>query len=84
MEAALTAAGRGHAVILCEKKRELGERLPVSGRCRLKTRLGEYLERQARWVREAGVEINLNTEVTTDLAERIARMRLLPPWARIP
>ena len=71
MEAALTAANRGHQVILCEASDTLGGVLNCEEQVPFKKRLGEYLKRQARRVEEAGVEIRLNTPVTPDLAKEI-------------
>ena len=72
MEAALTAARRGHKVILCEASDRLGGALRCEELVPFKKRLGEYLDRQARRVADAGVEIRLNTPVTKELAESIA------------
>ena len=72
MEAALTAARRGHDVILCEASNELGGVLKCEKLVPFKKRLDEYLKRQARRVKEAGVEIRLNTPVTEELAKEIA------------
>ena len=72
MEAALTAARRGHKVILCERSDELGGVLKCEKLVPFKKRLDEYIKRQARRVREEGVEIRLNTPVTKELAEQIA------------
>ena len=71
MEAALTAAKRGHDVILCEASDTLGGVLKCEALVPFKKRLGEYLERQARRVREAGVEVRLNTKVTPDFARSL-------------
>ena len=72
MQAALTAARRGHKVILCEKTDRLGGVLLCEGRVPFKKHLHEYLAQQARRVRKAGVEVRLNTEVTPELAREIA------------
>ncbi len=71
MEAALTAARRGHEVILCEASDALGGILRCEKNVPFKARLGEYLARQARRVTEAGVEVRLGTPVTRELAERL-------------
>ena len=71
MEAALTAARRGHEVILCEAADRLGGVLNCEEAVPFKARLGEYLARQARRVREAGVEVRLNTPVTPELAREL-------------
>ena len=72
MEAALTAARRGHTVILCEASDRLGGVLNCEELVPFKKRLGEYLRRQERRVREAGVEVRMNTSVTPALAKEIA------------
>jgi len=64
MQAALTCAERGHDVILCEKSGRLGGTLRCEEQVPFKAKLDYYLNRQARKVAEAGVEIRLNTEVT--------------------
>ncbi len=70
LEAAITAAGRGHQVLLCEKSDQLGGILKSEQALPFKYemyQLGITLERQAR---EAGVEIRLNTEVTPEFVEQ--------------
>ena len=71
MQAALTAAERGHKVILCEKKDELGGALRCERNVPFKAKLDAYLNQQAERLARAGVEIRLNTEVTPALAESL-------------
>ena len=68
MEAALTAAKRGHRVVLCEKGPKLGGVLLCEDKVPFKTHLKEYLERQAMLCARYGVEIRLNTPVTPEYA----------------
>jgi len=68
MEAALTAAKRGHKVILCEKGPKLGGVLLCEDKVPFKTHLKQYLGRQAMLCERAGVEIRLNTTVTPEYA----------------
>ena len=68
MQAALTSAERGHDVILCEKEGRLGGSLLCEGNVPFKRKLRDYLDRQARKVAEAGIEIRLNTKVTPEYA----------------
>ncbi len=68
MQAALTAARRGHEVTLCEKGAQLGGVLLCEDKAPFKKHLKEYLERQAMLCRRAGVEIRLNTPVTPEYA----------------
>ena len=72
MQAAITAAQRGHDVILCEKTDKLGGVLNCEHAVPFKKPLSEYLERQARNVKEAGVDIRMHTEVTPELAESLS------------
>ncbi len=70
LEAAVTAARRGHHVALCEKSGSLGGILKCEQAIDFKHEmyeLGITLERQARL---EGVEIRLNTEVTAEYAEQ--------------
>ena len=71
MQAALTAAKRGHEVILCEKSDRLGGVLLCEDKVPFKKNLAKYLERQAMLVGRAGVDIRLNTEVTYDYAKGV-------------
>lgn len=70
MKAAVTAAGRGHRVILCEKSRELGGALKFAKSIPFKHDLYGLVRNLEIEMNKAGVEIRLNTEVTRDLAER--------------
>ena len=71
MQAALTAAERGHKVILCEKAGELGGAIRCERNVPFKAKLDEYLNQQAFRLARAGVDVRLNTEVTHDLAESL-------------
>ena len=72
MQAAITAAQRGHDVTLCEKTDKLGGVLNCEHEVSFKKPLTEYLDRQARTLKAAGVDIKLNTEVTPELAKKLA------------
>jgi len=72
MQAALTAAARGHEVVLCEKSDKLGGVLKCEQDVSFKRNLGIYIERQADAVEKAGVSIVLNTPVTPKIAEKYA------------
>ncbi len=71
MEAALACARRGHEVVLCEKTGRLGGVLNCEEKVPFKARLAEYLRRQEKLVREAGVDVRLNTEATPEYAEAL-------------
>lgn len=71
MQAALTAAKRGHTVTLAEKSGRLGGVLLCEENVPFKIHLHEYLENQARRVKEAGIKVLLNTELTPQQAEEM-------------
>jgi 2,4-dienoyl-CoA reductase-like NADH-dependent reductase (Old Yellow Enzyme family) len=68
MEAALTAAARGHEVILCEKSDRLGGVLLCEDKVPFKARLSEYIELQKRRIGRAPIDLRLCTEVTAAFA----------------
>ncbi|SHH86384.1 2,4-dienoyl-CoA reductase [Sporobacter termitidis DSM 10068] len=70
MQAAITAARRGHEVMLCEKERALGGLLRFTATDSLKHDLRRFTEYLIRRVRDMNVKILLNTEVTGALVER--------------
>ncbi len=72
MQAALTAADRGHHVILCEKTDRLGGTLRCEENVSFKKKLDDYIEGQVRALGKAAVDIRLNTPVTPAFAEAIA------------
>jgi 2,4-dienoyl-CoA reductase-like NADH-dependent reductase (Old Yellow Enzyme family)/thioredoxin reductase len=71
MQAALTAAERGHEVILCERSDRLGGILNCETHVSFKRKLEHYLRKQALLVSRAPIEVRLNTAVTKGLAEDI-------------
>ncbi|MBQ9857732.1 MAG: FAD-dependent oxidoreductase [Oscillospiraceae bacterium] len=69
MKAALTAADRGHKVILCEKTDVLGGALRCEKTVSFKKKLDLYLNNQARRVSShPNIEVRLNTPATKELA----------------
>jgi len=70
--AAWTAARRGHQVILCEKESELGGILKSEQALPFKREMYQLAGTYAKFAREAGVEIRLNTEVTKTYVEKEA------------
>jgi 2,4-dienoyl-CoA reductase-like NADH-dependent reductase (Old Yellow Enzyme family)/NADPH-dependent 2,4-dienoyl-CoA reductase/sulfur reductase-like enzyme len=72
MKTAITAAQRGHKVILCEKSTELGGTLKCVRAISFKKDLYGLIKSLETQMRKAGVEIRLNTEVTKELVEREA------------
>ena len=72
MYAALTAAERGHEVILCEKESKLGGLLWFTDIDEHKESLRRYRDSLAVRCQRTGVDIRLNTEVTKELIEELA------------
>jgi len=71
MQAAITAAQRGHEVILCEKSERLGGVLRCEELVPFKERTERYLDHQVHMLEKSGVDVRLNTEVTPELAKEI-------------
>ena len=67
MQAAITAAERGHAVTLCEKTGSLGGALKHAAGVSFKEDLGRFKEYQIRKVGCLAIRVLLNTEVTPEL-----------------
>jgi 2,4-dienoyl-CoA reductase-like NADH-dependent reductase (Old Yellow Enzyme family)/thioredoxin reductase len=67
MQAAITAAERGHEVILCEKTDSLGGALKFARAVSFKEDVNRFNEYQIRKVGSLAVKVLLNTEVTPDL-----------------
>ena len=72
MQCAITAAERGHEVILCEKTDMLGGALKAERGVTFKSDLYGFIMTKALQMERAGVEVRLDTEVTRELAAKIA------------
>lgn len=70
LEAAITAAKRGHQVILCEKTDQLGGILKGEQAIPFKYEMYELGVTLGKQATEAGVEIRLNTPVTAEYIEK--------------
>ncbi|NLT16042.1 MAG: FAD-dependent oxidoreductase, partial [Clostridiales bacterium] len=70
MQAAITAARRGHKVVLCEKSGELGGALKYEKNIPFKADVYDLIRSKELELRRAGVEVRLNTPVTKDYAEK--------------
>lgn len=70
MQAALTAAENGHEVILCEKTERLGGHIRCEEKVPFKKKLMEYIDQRERFIREAGIEVRLNTTVTPEYVKQ--------------
>jgi 2,4-dienoyl-CoA reductase-like NADH-dependent reductase (Old Yellow Enzyme family) len=84
MQAALTAAERGHEVILCEKGDRLGGVLLCEAKVPFKARLDEYIELQRRRVESASIDLRLRTEVTAALAAEIEPYAIVAALGSLP
>lgn len=71
MEAALTAAQRGHEVILCEKSDRLGGLMNLLEYEPFKVRIGKYKRYMEYQLGKSTVDVRLNTEVTPELVKQI-------------
>jgi NADPH-dependent 2,4-dienoyl-CoA reductase/sulfur reductase-like enzyme len=70
IETAVTAANRGHSVILCEKSGELGGALRCERCIPFKSDLYGFIATKAIELKNAGVDVRLNTEVTPEYVEK--------------
>ena len=77
MEAAITAAERGHRVILCEKDSELGGATRYARYVSFKGQLELFRQYLIRRLTASGAEVRLNTAVTPELCRAIAPDMLL-------
>lgn len=71
MEAALTAAERGHEVILCEKNSCLGGLMRVIEKESFKVRIKKYREYMEHMIAKSPIDVRLNTEVTPELVQAL-------------
>lgn len=72
MEAAITAAERGHDVTLVEKGERLGGNLHPAGAAFFKEDVLKLIKVLERRVKKAGVKVVLNTEATTEYVKGFA------------
>lgn len=92
MEAALTAAQRGHKVILYEKNSHLGGQLLLSKHLWFKQEMIDYLQYMTIQLKKTGVNILMQTEATPELVEAsqpdavivaVGAEQIIPPIAGI-
>lgn len=72
MEAAITAAERGHQVTLAEKSGKLGGQFILASYPPVKQELAQGLKWMIREVKKKGVNVLLNTEVTAEMLKEAA------------
>lgn len=71
MKAALTAAERGHQVILLEKENVLGGKLSVADYDDYKQDLKRYRDYLLHQIDKSGVEVRLNTDATPEMIQKL-------------
>lgn len=84
MVAAITAAQRGHEVILCEKDSTLGGAIRYAEHVPFKKYLNDYKNYLIRQLGKADVDVRLNTKVTPELVEQIAPQVLICAVGALP
>ena len=72
MQAAITAADRGHEVILCEKGKRLGGTLVYAEREYFKEDTKKLIEVLARRVQKRPIKLMMDTEVTPEVVKEIS------------
>jgi NADPH-dependent 2,4-dienoyl-CoA reductase/sulfur reductase-like enzyme len=71
MEAALTAAKRGHEVILAEKEERVGGQMRVAAVPPDKGEIKEFADYQRRQLKKSGIEIRCGSKITTGNVESL-------------
>ena len=71
MQAALTCISRGHEVTLCEKSDRLGGVLRCEADVAFKKNLEYYLDQQETAIKNAGIDLRLDTTVTPEYAAQL-------------
>ncbi len=71
LEAAITAKERGHEVILCEKRPELGGLIRYSKKVSFKYETEKFMNYLINKATRMGVDLRVNTEVTPELVKEI-------------
>ena len=67
MQAAETAAARGHEVVLCEKEHSLGGQMSLSSKTPYRSEIGNLLNYHISQMDKLGVKISLGTDVTAEM-----------------
>lgn len=71
MQAAITAADRGHEVILCEKANSLGGALRFGARPDFKIDIKKLISVLTKRIGERAIKVLLNTEATPEFVEKV-------------
>jgi len=72
LEAALTAARRGHDVVLWEKEPALGGQFKLAGTPPGRESFTDYIRYMDRQIAKAGVQVMLNREATADALSKLS------------
>jgi NADPH-dependent 2,4-dienoyl-CoA reductase/sulfur reductase-like enzyme len=67
MKAAMTAADRGHNVVIAEKESELGGIIRIADYDSIKTQLKKYKDYLIRQVKKRNIDVRLNTPASKEL-----------------
>jgi 2,4-dienoyl-CoA reductase-like NADH-dependent reductase (Old Yellow Enzyme family)/thioredoxin reductase len=84
MQAAITAADRGHEVILCEKSSALGGLLKFTDRDSLKRDLKRYKDYLVNMTAKKNIRVLLNTEINGRLIEELKPDHIIIATGSIP
>jgi NADPH-dependent 2,4-dienoyl-CoA reductase/sulfur reductase-like enzyme len=84
MEAARTAALRGHHVTLCEKETRLGGEMNIAALPPHKDEINTFVDYLQRQMERLGVEVRLGLEVTTQTLEELAPDVLIVATGAVP
>lgn len=92
LQAAITAAARGHRVIVCEKRAVAGGQVRLAASVPNRAEIGDIIRNQLAECRRFGVEIRYNTNVDVELVRDLAPHSVVvatgaeplrPPWVPV-
>ena len=85
LEAARTAANRGHSVVLCEKSGELGGNFRMACAAEFKAEMKKYLRWSIHTVEtHPNIDLRMNTEATEALVKEIAPDAIIVAAGAVP
>ncbi len=84
MHAAISAADRGHRVILCEKSGRLGGALKCEENVPFKSKIKAYIDYQIREIAKRDIDVHLNTPVTPALASSLSPDAIIAALGAVP
>ena len=84
MQAALTASGKGHSVILCEKTDHLGGHITCENAVPFKRHLKEYSDQQIGKLERSSVDVRMNVNVTPEYARETGADVIIAALGAVP